>query len=226
MVQCVKHFSYKTCYRNFILLHTYILILYICGIGAYCFMIILPTIKVLARSVPYYGSQMIFAFVIPLALIIFAVIACIDIKQYSQEIIRLLSGNVLVKVGRIVEKSRNVYTIKPISSKNKEPKFAHFSYPKFFVRNRNCERILTIGDNVKIIYPCSPRLSVRTTQQLYAIYVFSTDEECSLNTQEFPASKRKSTVFIYLTVVTLLSASLLYVLFIFINWLLGQTFLR
>ena len=122
MVKRTKRLSYKDSYRNFIIKHTCMFILRICGIGGYCFVVIFPSVYVLSKSLSN-RPQMIFAFVIPLAFTIFAGISCIDVKRYGQEIVRLLLWNFLVKAGCIVEKSRNVYMIEPLSSKKKQTKF-------------------------------------------------------------------------------------------------------
>jgi len=82
---------------------------------------------------------MILAFVIPLGFIVFAGISCIDVKRYGQEIVRLLLGNFSVKAGYIVEKSRNVYTIEPFSSKKKQTKFEPLSYSNFYIKDKDCE---------------------------------------------------------------------------------------
>lgn len=187
-------------------------------------MVIFPSVYVLSKSISTYGPQMIFAFVIPLVFIIFAGIASIGMKRYGQEIIRLLSGNFLVKTGRIVQKSKNVYTIGPVLSSKKQTKFEHLSYPNFYIKDKNCENSFQIGDYIKIVYPCSPRLNVRTTHQRYAIYAFSSDETYSMNTQRGADKERKKTVFLFLAVVTLLLASLLCILFALIYILLKSTY--
>ena len=219
----IKRLSFKVSYRNFILQHTCFFILSTGGIGGYWFMIIFPSVYVISKSIPI-RPQMIFALVIPLGFIILAGIAGIGMKRYGQEIIRLLSGNFLVKTGRVVEKSRNIYTIGPVLSKKKQTKFEHLSYPKFHIKEKNCEKSFQIGDYVKIVYPCSPRLNVRTTHQLYAIYAFSSDETYSMNTQKGTDKERKKTAFLFLTVVTLLLASLLCILFSLIYILLKSTY--
>ena len=183
MVKHIKRLSYKASYRNFILRHACIFLLLIGGIGGYCFVVIFPSVYVISKSISV-RPQMIFTFVIPLGFIIFAGIACIEVKRYGQEIVRLLSGNFLVKTGRIAQKSKNVYTIGPVLSKRTQTKFEHFSYPDFYIKGKNCENSFQIGDFVKIVYPCSPRLNVRTAHQLYAIYAFSSDETYSMNTQK------------------------------------------
>lgn len=223
----IKRLSYKASCRNFILQHTCFFILNVLGIGVYFFIVIFPIIYVIFHSISTRGPQMIFAFVIPLGFIILAIIACINAKQYGQEIVRLLSGNFLVKTGCIVQKTKNVYTIGPVLTKNKKLDFYNLPYPAlFYIKGKNCESTFQIGDSIKIIYPCSPRLSTRTTHQLYAVYAFSSAEAYSMNTQKVTANKRKKTVFIYLSVVTLLSASLLSILFVLVNMLLKQTFFR
>ena len=193
MVKRTKRLSYKDSYRNFIIKHTCMFILRICGIGGYCFVVIFPSVYVLSKSLSN-RPQMIFAFVIPLAFTIFAGISCIDVKRYGQEIVRLLLGNFLVKAGCIVEKSRNVYMIEPLSSK--------------------------IGDYIKIIYPCSPKLSVRTAHQLYAIYAFSSNETYSTSIPKSTDREVKKTILLFLLVVALLSTFLLFILFVSINVLL------
>ena len=213
MGKYTKRLSYKASYRNFILQHTCIFILRAGGIGGYWFIVIFPSVYVLSKSISTYGPQMIFAFVIPLGFIIYAGIACIEMKRYGQEIVRLLSGNFLVKAGRIVEKSRNIFTIGPVLSKRKQTKFEHLSYPNFYIKDKNCENSFQIGDYIKIVYPCSPRLNVRTSHQRHAIYAFSSDETYAMSTQKGTDKERKKTVFLFLTVVTLLLASLLCILF-------------
>lgn len=208
----VKRLLFKASYRNFILKHTCFFILNTGGIGGYWFMIIFPSVYVISKSIPV-RPQGIFALVIPLGFIIFGGIASIGLKQYGQEIIRLLSGNFLVKTGRVVEKSRNIYTIGPVLSKKKQTKFEHLSYPKFYIKEKNCEKSFQIGDYIKIVYPCSPRLNVRTTHQLYAIYAFSSDETYSMNTQKGTDKERKKTRYLFLTVVIMISVSLQYVIF-------------
>ncbi len=184
---------------------------------------IFPSVYVLYKSASFYGPQMLLALVIPLGFTIFASIACIDIKRYGQEIIHLLSGNFLIESGCVVKKAKNIYTIRPIVSKKKQTKFEHFSYPNFYIKDRNCERAFQVGDSIEIIYPCSPKLSTRTTHQLYAIYACSIGEPYLQDTQKAMANRRK-TVFAYLSVVTLLSVALLCILFVSINALLKQTF--
>ena len=222
MEKYTKRLSYKASYRNFILRHTCIFILRTGGIGGYWFVVIFPSVYVLSKSISAYGPQMIFAFIIPLGFIIYAGTACIGIKQYGQEIIRLLSGNFFVKTGRIVEKSRNIFTIGPVLSERKQTEFEHLSYPEFYIKDKNCENSFQIGDYIKIVYPCSPRLNVRTPHQRYAIYAFSSDETYSMNTQKSTDKERKKTVFLFLTVVTLLSASLLCILFVLTYTLLKR----
>ena len=219
MVKRTKRLSYKDSYRNFIIKHTCMFILRICGIGGYCFVVIFPSVYVLSKSLSN-RPQMIFAFVIPLAFTIFAGISCIDVKRYGQEIVRLLLGNFLVKAGCIVEKSRNVYMIEPLSSKKKQTKFEHLSYPNFYIKDKDCEISFQIGDYIKIIYPCSPKLSVRTAHQLYAIYAFSSNETYSTSIPKSTDREVKKTILLFLLVVALLSTFLLFILFLSINVLL------
>lgn len=222
----IKRLSYEASYRNFVLLHTCIFILHICGIGAYCFIVIFPTVRVLSKLVSYHGTQMILAFLIPSGFIIFAAIACINAKQYGQEIVRLLFGDFLVKDGRIMEKSQNVYTVGPIISKKKRAKFDCVAYSKFYIKDKNCENLFSIGDDIRIIYPCSPKLSVRTSHQLYAIYAFSADEKFLLNTREISANNRKKGALVYLLGVALVSVFLLLTISVLIRVLLMQTFFK
>ena len=84
----------------------------------------------------------------------------------------------------IYEKSKNIYTIGPVLSSRTKTKFEHFSYPNFYIKDKNCERDFHVGDFIKIVYPCSQKLNVRTERQLYAIYAFSSAEAYSINTQK------------------------------------------
>lgn len=218
-----KRLSYKESYRNWILQHTCLLILDICGTGGYFFMIVNPTVylwcKLIARR-----PQAILGLCIPLAFIIMAVISCMNLKEYGHEIIRLLSGNFLVKSGRVVQKTKNVYTIGPLPSNRKPTKFEHFSYPNFYIKEKNCERTFQVGDNIKVIYPCSTRLRTRKMRELYAIYAFATDEaySISMDAQNAMRKSQKHIARIYLSVVTLVSVPLLSALFVSI-WILLKT---
>lgn len=216
----MKRLSYKVSYRRFIFKHTCFLIANICWTGGYFFLIVNPTVYALCKLTSR-RPQAIFLFVIPLIFITFATINCINIKQYAQEIISLLSGNFLVKSGRVVQKTKNVHTIGPIPSNRKPRKFEHISYPNFYIKDKNCERTFQIGDNIKVIYPCSSRLSTRSMLQAYAIYAFATDEaySISMNAQKAELKSRKKIVWMYLSVVTLLSVPLLSALFVSI-WIL------
>ena len=218
-----KRLSYKSSCKNFLLQHICFFILQVVGIGGYWFLVIFPSVYVISKSIPT-RPQMIFALIIPLCFIISAIMACVNVGQYGQEIVRLLSGNFLVKTGHVVEKSKNIYTIGPGSSSREKTKFEHLSYPKFYIKDKNCENSFQIGDYIIIIYPCSARLNVRTSHQRYAIYAFSSDETYSMNTQKGTDKERKKTVFLFLTVVTLLSASLLCILFTLIYILLKSTY--
>lgn len=222
----IKRLSYQASYRNFVLRHTCIFILHICGIGSYCFIVIFPTVRVFSKLASYHGQQMVLAFLIPLGFIIFAGIACINAKQYGQEIVRLLFGNFLIKDGRIIEKAQNVYTVGPIISKKNRTKFECISYSKFYIKDKNCENLFLVGDDIRIIYPCSPRLNVRTSHQLYAIYAFSADKEFLLNTQEATTNNQKKGALAYLLGVTLVSAFLLLTISVLIRMLLMQTFFK
>lgn len=87
-----KRLSYKSSYKNFLLQHICFFILCVSEIGEYCFVVIFPSVYVISKSIPA-QPQMIFALIIPLVWIIFAIIACIGVGQYGQEIAHLFSGN-------------------------------------------------------------------------------------------------------------------------------------
>ena len=80
-----KRLSYKSSYKNFLLQHICFFILRVAGIGEYCFVVIFPSVYVISKSIPA-RPQMIFALVIPLGFIIFAIIACVDAGRYGEEI--------------------------------------------------------------------------------------------------------------------------------------------
>ncbi len=214
-----KRLSYRCSYQNFLLRHICFFILYVAGIGEYCFIVIFPSVYVILKSLSV-QPQMMFAFVIPLIFILFAAIACIDAGRYGREIARLFSGDFLVKTGRVAERSKNIYTIGPVLPSRKQTKFEHVSYPKFYIKDKNCESDFHAGDIIKIVYPSSRRLNVRTVHQLYAIYAFASEEAYLSNTQKGTGKKHKKTALLFLLAVILLSVSLLYALFISTNVLL------
>ena len=123
-----KRLSYKSSYKNFLLQHICFFILRVAGIGEYCFVVIFPSVYVISKSIPA-RPQMIFALVIPLGFIIFAIIACVDAGRYGEEIVRLFSGNFLVETGCVSEKFKNIYTIGPVLSSRTKTKFEHFFLP-------------------------------------------------------------------------------------------------
>lgn len=214
-----KRLSYRSSYKNFLLRHVCFFILRVVGIGGYCFVVIFPSVYVISKSIPA-RPQMIFALVVPLGFIIFAIIACVDMRRYGKEIVRLFFGNFLVETGRVAEKSKNIYMIGPVLSSRKKTKFEHLSYPNFYIKDKNCERDFHVGDFIKIVYPCSRMLNVRTEHQLYAIYAFSSDEAYLINTKKGMDKEHKKAVLLFLLGVTFLSAALLCVLFVLTNALL------
>ena len=216
-----KRLSYKSSYKNFLLQHICFFILRVAGIGEYCFVVIFPSVYVISKSIPA-RPKMIFALAIPLGFIIFAIIAYVDVGRYGKEIVRLFSGNFLVETGRVVEKSKNIYTVGPVLSSRKKTKFEHLSYPNFYIKDKNCERDFHVGDFIKIVYPCSQKLNVRTERQLYAIYAFSSAEAYSINTQKGMDKERKKAALLFLLAITFLSAALLCVLFVLTNALLRR----
>jgi len=64
-----KRLSYRCSYQNFLLRHICFFILYVAGIGEYCFIVIFPSVHVILRSLSV-RPQMMFAFVIPLVFIL------------------------------------------------------------------------------------------------------------------------------------------------------------
>ena len=214
-----KRLSYKSSYKIFLLQHICFFILHVAGIGEYCFAVIFPSVYIISKSIPT-RPQMIFALIIPLGFIIFAIIACVNVWRYGQEIVHLFSGSFLVKTGRVAEKSKNIYTIGPVLSLRKKTKFEPLSYPNFYIRDKNCESDFHVGDFIKIVYPCSRKLSVRTMHQLYAIYAFASDETYSINTQKDMGKEWKKAMLLFLLAVTLSSVSLLCALFALTNVLL------
>lgn len=221
-----RYARYQKRCRSFILTRTCFFLLQIVGIGVYAFIVICPTVFILVTSVRHYGAQILLLLVIPLLFTVFAAIAGLSAKRYGQAVLAFLTGEKLVKSGRIVQKEKNAYTvIASIPEKVKKAGYPHLARPtEFHLRRKDCEHDFQVGDSIIVIYPSSRELNVYSYRQILAIYAFSDDEA---NPADIPnlceGVDRKRTAAGYVLLVSLMSILMLSGSGFLVSLLLRQT---
>lgn len=168
---------YRNRYSRFVRKHTLFLLLDISGLMLYCLAVIDPAVTAILHGSRTYGGQMLLLLVFPLVFFALWAVAAVWALWYLRGILSLLRGSVLVKTGRVTQKRKRTYEVTTVLPKHmKRSSYQHLTRPeRFYIRDRDCERVFQAGDMIRVVYPAS-RVLRTGPQGIPAIYAFSGDD--------------------------------------------------